>query len=253
MTFLRLDNDPVSRTAAPATAVPDTPHVPHPAVRDPFSRLQATRGNRAVRRLLRLHRPSPAHEPALSAQPPVQRISQFGVNGPYFSDADLSVEITPEIGVISAATTADTFEGGHAIVYLEYLRNGNEPLTLMIDLFNLPQLGINIEYAHQVEQFAPENYDQSSLQRFRYMKPSRRRYWVISRQQAEQAHARAVDIKNNIADYRYTYTGTGLKIKTKPMNCARFAQKILKAAGVPDDEASAGALFKVPRKLVEAE
>ncbi len=76
-----------------------------------------------------------------------------------------------------------------------------------------------------------------------------KRSWVRTRAQILNALHKARLIQHTAQNYIYTLSGRMWFTRKKPINCARFGQKLLKAAGVPASEASAGFIWKAPYQL----
>jgi hypothetical protein len=74
------------------------------------------------------------------------------------------------------------------------------------------------------------------------------RTWSISASQADKAlgKARTMETKANQGKYIYSLTGRSISFTKTGMNCARFAEEVVQAAGV---KANAGWIIKTPSEL----
>ncbi|MCA9542071.1 MAG: DUF4157 domain-containing protein, partial [Myxococcales bacterium] len=80
---------------------------------------------------------------------------------------------------------------------------------------------------------------------------TKKRSFVTTRTGIEAALAKATDIKDHLSDYAYRLMGRSFIGRKKSLNCARFGQKMLKAAGVDAADASAGSWLKLPSTLAK--
>jgi hypothetical protein len=74
------------------------------------------------------------------------------------------------------------------------------------------------------------------------------RTWNINQAKGEKAvaHAKKMEEKSNKGKYIYSITGRSISITKTGMNCARFAEEVINAAGV---SANGGWIIKTPREL----
>ncbi len=149
----------------------------------------------------------------------------------YYSQVLAGQKITENNSVFTA-TAFDTRGGGHSSVYIESLSSEGErqPQDMKIHL----------------------TYDKTSetthinLQPgFTPRKEPKRRSWVKSSADAERAIARAEEIASE-PQKKKKYRFLGGSLTKGGMNCAKFAERILKAGGI---KASSGLIFKTPSQL----
>ncbi|NEO85807.1 MAG: DUF4157 domain-containing protein [Spirulina sp. SIO3F2] len=162
----------------------------------------------------------------------------------YYSHALEAQEVTPNQGVISVVTTSDDFTGGHAIIYTEQVvEDGDDyrPVTKEIDLMPANEGdGVAINYV-----------DASEDHKERLASNNRKKSWVVDNNTIEVAINKALALQGNQDRYTYEYVGISLNPKIHAINCARFVEKVLKAAGI--GQSLAGTLFKIPKTLLEGE
>ena len=122
------------------------------------------------------------------------------------------------------ATSGDGLRGGHTTIYLEYFDANDLPLSYRIDLFTAANSGIAIRQKAMPSGEMEDTIANKGV--------GQRKTWKVNRQAAELAKAKADEVEKSVADYRYYTLGKGPS-KKKVMNCARFGQAVLKAAGIP--------------------
>lgn len=182
----------------------------------------------------------------------------------YYSHPMPGQEITENQGVITVSTSdQDNGMGGHSTLFFEYWdTNTQSPKSIRSDL---TLLGGNKSGAKkgakggdgdtsEAKQGAKKG-DKSKIN-IRILDGttetgeycanlSNKRSWVASTDQIMAGIAKAEDIQANSNDYTYAYLGFGFT-KKKPINCARFAEKVLKASGI---KATSGLIVKTPYEL----
>ena len=156
----------------------------------------------------------------------VKEMDLENINLRYISHVDPSKEITKEQGVLS--TVAVGKDGNsHAFVYIEYLQGGVRPMTIMTDL--------RVSRGN-VARIRIDDYSSNSILDSLERKPYKRS-WFVTPQQITAVLNKAREVQNNIGDYQYTKNGTHVLSsrynRKKPINCARYNDKLLKVAGLP--------------------
>ena len=143
----------------------------------------------------------------------------------FYSHVDPTKEITPKQGVISCiAVGKDAI--GHTFVYIEYLKDGVTPTSICTDLVygsDGKTVIINIE-----------DEQNNAIMNGLKDKPFKRS-WTVNMSQVDAALKKAKTTQANSSDYIYVRKGSrffGTFKKQKSVNCARYAHKILEAAGL---------------------
>jgi len=176
-----------------------------------------------------------------SSEQYLQRTEWYPRANGYYSHVLKGQKITQDNAVFTATAFKAT-GGGHSAVYIESLDSDGEPRDIKIDLHieiveekdwrgqtvHKKLSGVNVQ-----EGMIPRDIE------------SRRRSWVRPAQAVSDAVNRANEIKQLSADKR-KYRLFGGSFTKGAMNCAKFAERILKAAGI---KASSGWIFKTPSEL----
>ena len=163
----------------------------------------------------------------------------------YYSHVDPTKEITPDKGVVSPISVGK--EGiSHAFVYIEYLENGVTPTSICTDLtYNSKKKIITINI---------DNMQNNQIMNQLKDKPFKRS-WTVKMTQVKAALKKAKTTQSNTSEYTYVTTGSRplgymrrrFIDEKKSINCARYANKILKAAGI--DSGLGVGYVKTPYKV----
>lgn len=211
----------------------------------------------------------------------VRRLTYEATPDKYYSDALLGQAVDAASGVATVTGSSSVFHGGHAFIYLEYLdRDANSgaltPRTRKLELTaggaqfsgTRSGSGSGSKSGHASAGSSAHTQDHSSgssgsgsgstetlhiaigeaeSSDLKYLRRAgRRKSWVTTRDAMDRILAKARDVRTNIDKYTYKLTGRSLFARKKTVNCARFAEKILKAGGIA---ASAGTLLKTTATL----
>ena len=187
----------------------------------------------------------------------IQRVTYDYDLKKYYSEVLEGQQIDETNGVITA-TSKNGFRGGHTAIYTERLLEGNPDHT-KIDLTlgdgkssdSQPSMttdsssgsgsstgggkGVKINIKPG---FKPRDTDEPV-----------RKSWVVNASKINLLLHKAEEIKRNQSNYSYTLLGVS-PIKKNILNCAKFGEIILKAAGI---DVSAGKLFKFPDNLTKGD
>ena len=149
---------------------------------------------------------------------------------------------TAEDSFLTATSNAG-LGGGHTAIYIEYFKkeNGTDvPRNLRVELF-LGQGGSGIDIS--IRDYSSQDM-QAKL--FELGSPHKKT-WKKKRSDAESALKKAEDIQKGQADYTYYRLGRGPTLKNPVLNCARFGQRVLQAAGIDLHIGSA----KLPSRITD--
>lgn len=244
---------PAHREAAPAKPTTGDP------ARQQILDLQRRLGNQAVLQLMREGK-LPPHDGRVTPEP-VQRTGQTK-DGRLVSHADPSVDVGGDRGVISAVAAGSGV--AHTIIYFEHKQkdllvhlttgglgsSGSESKEGASEGTGMSGgvssgstgtattsgQGLNIEIREATDEELDRLYSSRS-----------KRAWARSTGELNAGLKKAHEMQDHIGDYVYKIAGTGLTFsKAKAINCARFGEEVLKAAGV---KASSGLIFKTPAEL----
>lgn len=177
----------------------------------------------------------PSADISRQANAPTQAVQRTQVNPRnkmYYSSVLEGQRITEDNAVFTA-TANNLFGGGHAAIYIETLSEGDNPQP--------KDYKVHLTYDDK----AKHTHILIKEGRLPRDEETKRRSWVKSKHNAEAALDKAEEIqKQPQKKKKYRYLGGSL---TKGgMNCAKFAERILKAGGI---KASAGLVFKTPAEL----
>ena len=161
----------------------------------------------------------------------------------FYSHFNRNMEITENQGVITALSNTNTERVGHLFIYIEYLDSESDairPVTVMTDLTTDPYFRVNIDEDYQnnprLDDFADSPYKRS---------------WAVSMSQIEAAISKANLVQQELDNYTYSKSGTRFMSSVfgskKSINCARYGNKILKAAGI--NAGFMAGYFKTPYKV----
>lgn len=151
-----------------------------------------------------------------------------------------------------ANTTEDSFltatsnagrGGGHTTIYIEYFKQSGSdyvPSNLRVELFlGARGQGISISI---------KNYSSQDMQAKLFdLGSPLKKTWKKKREDAEKAVTKAEEIQKNQANYTYYKLGRGPTLKNDVLNCARFGQRVLQAAGIDVHIGSA----KLPSRITD--
>ncbi|MEA5470576.1 DUF4157 domain-containing protein [Spirulina sp. 06S082] len=186
---------------------------------------------------------------------------------PVFFDSDLNKhyshalkaqEITATNGVITAVASGG-LAGGHTIIYTERL-NAGQPESHKIDLTVGAKSGgssgtTDMTSSGTTSSSSGTGYEEITItnkvasdESLARIGGGTKKSWVTTPDKIVKAQEKAEDVKANKAKYSYTMLGVS-PFKKNAINCARFGEVVLKAAGIP--EASAGKVIKKPSTLAE--
>ena len=207
--------------------------------------LQRTIGNRAVAGLLnRGDNSAPArqqvnqrtNQATISRSPAarntIQRTHMEDKAGAYYSNVLQGQRITENNSVITATASKDDITGGHSAVYIESLsKETGQPRDVKIHL------------TYDSE----KNHTHIDLEYGRIPHEPNTRSWVKSAANADAAISRAEEIKAQ-PQSKKKYRVLGGSATKGGMNCAKFSERILKAAGI---KASSGLIIKRPGALAK--
>ena len=202
----------------------------------------------------------------------VQRVKYNHELQKFYSEV-LSGQQIDETNAVVTATSNMALGGGHTAIYIERL-TGDKP-TLRPD-----NKKIDLVYYSGGSGSAPEGSQESMassssasdsssgsssssggssatdekgvvirIEDGMTARESNKRSWVIAASQVETLITKAREVQSNQEKYSYTLLGVS-PFKKKVMNCARFGEVILKAAGI---SASAGSVFKIPSTLTKGD
>jgi hypothetical protein len=191
----------------------------------------------------------------------VQRIFFEGAPlNKHYSHALTAQEVTNDSGVITAVKAGSG--PGHTIVYTERLVGGT-PENKEVDLTVAGKSGgksgstdkssggtVKSSSGLGYKDITITKIDAPSSDLKRLQSSSNKKSWVIDGSKIQKALDKADDVKANKAKYSYTLLGVSPFLQNA-INCARFGEVMLKAAGIP--EASAGKIIKTPAELVKGE
>ncbi|WP_258040742.1 DUF4157 domain-containing protein [Pseudanabaena sp. BC1403] len=159
----------------------------------------------------------------------IQRTYKNDEANAYYSSVLEGQKITSENAVFTA-TANDHRGGGHSIVYIEYLEN-DKPADTQVHLTAVKEATtIKINKGH-----TPRESE------------TKRRSWVRDIKDVEPALRKAEKIAN-LKPKKRKYRLLGGSLTKGGINCAKFSEQILKAAGI---KASAGLLIKTPNALAK--
>lgn len=198
--------------------------------------------------------------------------------GKYYSHALAGQVVDKDTAVATVTGSQSTFHGGHAFVYLEYLdedesTHAKAPYTLKVELRagggtlsgsggsgsskgtvhgSAASQGHSSGWSGSGSDSAKglriEMGDASDKDKGYLETAGRKRSWVVSHAAMDKIVAKAKDVAANIDDYTYKLVGRSMFALKKTVNCARFAEKILKAGGIA---ASAGWMLKTTSGLTD--
>ncbi len=178
----------------------------------------------------------------------------------HYSHALKGQEITDQNGVITAVASAGAIGGGHTIIFTERLNGGmpeNQKIELRVDGKSggasgqtdhsstgtaSSSSGIGYKEIAITNQTASD----TSLSRLQSGDGALKRSWVVKPSDIEAAQKKADEVSSNKGKYSYTLLGVSL-FRRNAINCARFGEQVLKAAGI--SSASAGSVIKKPSTL----
>lgn len=198
--------------------------------------------------------------------------------GKYYSHALAGQVVGKDNGVATVIGSRGAWHGGHAFVYLEYVdedpkSKAEVPTTLKVELragggtlsgsggsgsskgavqgsadsqgrsSGWSGSGSDSAKALRIEMGGASDSDKKALS-----KDGRKRSFVVTRSAMEKIVAKAKDVAANIDQYTYKLVGRSMFALKKTVNCARFAEKILKAGGI---SASAGWMLKTTSGLTD--
>ncbi len=140
----------------------------------------------------------------------------------YVSHSDAQPMKAGENGVITA-TSGDSPTGAHTRIFLEKVEEPDRPSTIHTDLQNPDGIRVTIEEIQD---------NKKMLDKLENL--PRRRTWRVDEGRIEDARTEADKIKGEAEDdkYKYAYFGRAPGKKKQAINCARYGEKILKAAGI---------------------
>ena len=196
----------------------------------------------------------------------------------YYSHALAGQVIDETTAVATVTGSSSVSHGGHAFIYLEYLNkdtttNVLTPVTQKVELragggtlsgsggsgpsrgavhgsaasqgYSSGWSGSGSDSANglRIEMGAAADEDKRHLG-----KAGRKRSWVTTRAAMEKILAKAKDVSDHITDYTYKLIGRSMFALKKTTNCARFAEKILKAGGLA---VSSGWMIKTTSGLTD--
>ncbi len=170
------------------------------------------------------------------------------------SSFDPSKIVTEENAIITAAATKDSFDGGHAMMFLEILGEDNLAKTYLIHLGTPDGEAIAVEIKQLQTEYQPSGF--SSLFSSRTIEgelrlPAKSQSYVIGRQKGFTAMALARQIGAN-ENIKYSVTGNKFW-NLNPfssityMNCSDFVEKILTSVGV----STSGGIASRPAAVAE--
>lgn len=186
----------------------------------------------------------------------IQRVYHDADLNKHYSHALKGQVIDDSNGVITAVSTASTM--GHTMLFTERLKGGvpeshkielrvagkSDGLSAKTDASSTGTVSSSSGVGYKEIQITNKPASDDSLDRIRSSPV--RRSWVTTPDNIEKAQDKANDVAANKAKYSYTLLGVSPFIK-QAINCARFGEVVLKAAGI--DEASAGTVIKKPVTL----
>lgn len=149
----------------------------------------------------------------------------------YYSNVLEGQKITQDNAVFTATAFDGSRGGGHSSVYIERLSAEGKPQDFKVHLTydakaKFTKINIQPGYTPREDE-------------------TKRRSWVRSSADADNALEKAQTIANEPQEKK-KYRLLGGSLTRGGMNCAKFAERILKAAGI---KASAGLIFKTPTEL----
>lgn len=234
-----------------------------PAAGDPRAAqlldLQRRIGNQAVLQLMREGKLPALGRP--TAPLPIQRTFR-AKDKKLYSHADPEEEMVGGKGVITAVAAGSGFS--HTIIYFEHKE---QDLKIDLTFGGWGSSGSRSEndsaagsvsagagtsgasgtasasgHGMRIDIVQPDDEDLTHL-----YKAGTKRSWIVKTSNLTAGLKKAEDIKDNLSDYVYKLSGTGLTFsRKKAMNCALFGEMILKAASC---RASSGIIFKTPVEL----
>ena len=190
----------------------------------------------------------------------IQRVYHDADLSKHYSHALKGQEIDASNGVITAVSTASKM--GHTMLFTERLKGGvpeSHKIELTVagksgglsgstDTSSTGTVSSSSGVGYKGIKITNKPASDDSLARIRSSPV--RRSWVTTPDNIENAQTKADEVAANKAKYSYTLLGVSPFIK-KAINCARFGEVILKAAGI--DEASAGTVIKKPVTLASGD
>lgn len=219
-----------------------------------------------------------AHEVAhaLDGEPGVvRRTYRDATLGKFYSHALAGQEVDASNAVVTVVGQSSATMKGHAWVYLEYLGTDSKdvPCTDKVELTagggTLSGSGgsgpskASVASSGESQQMSSGWSGSGSGSRSRIhitqakatskeenllSTKSAKRSWVVGRDAIDKIKAKAKKIADSTADYTYKLFGRSMFALKKTINCARFAEKILKAGGIG---VSAGWMMKTTSGLLD--
>ncbi len=198
----------------------------------------------------------------ISAERSIQRVSKNQEANQYYSDVLEGQKITRDNAVFTATSNIAP-GGGHTSIYIESLDKVGKPKNLKIHLTYGGGGGSGSDSGQQSSSVADSSSGSSSSSGGKSAtdeqgvnieiingytaRESVKKSWVVNSSQVEPAVNKAIELQSNQAKYSYTLFGVS-PFKKKVMNCAKFGEIVLKAAGI---KASSGSIFKIPSSLTK--
>jgi hypothetical protein len=166
----------------------------------------------------------------------VQKNLKLNRTAPWLSHGDKGPMEEGGEGVITA-TSGDSPTGTHTRIFMEKVEEPDSPSTIHTDLQNPDGIRVTIEEIQN---------NKEMLDKLENL--PRRRTWRVDQSRIADAKAEAERIKDEAAEskYKYVYLGRSRSKEREAINCAKYGEKVLEAAGI---SASAGRVFKIPRVL----
>lgn len=198
---------------------------------------------------------------SISSDHHIQRVSKNKDANQYYSDVLAGQKITRDNAVFTATSNIAP-GGGHTSIYIERLDELGNPRNLKIHL-TYGGGGSGSDSGQQSSSVADSSSGSSSSSGGKSAtdekgvnieiidgytaRESVKKSWVVNSSQVEPAVNKAKELQAEQEKYSYTLFGVS-PFKKKVMNCAKFGEIILKAAGI---KASSGSVFKIPSSLTK--
>ena len=192
----------------------------------------------------------------------IQRVSKNTNANQYYSDVLEGQKITRDNAVFTATSNIAP-GGGHTSIYIESLDSRGKPKNQKIHLTYGGGDGSGSDAGQQSSSVADSSSGSSSSSGGKSATDEKgvnieiingytareavKKSWVVSSASVEPAVEKARELQSQQRKYSYTLFGVS-PFRKKVMNCAKFGEIVLKAAGI---NASSGSIFKIPSTLTK--
>lgn len=199
-----------------------------------------------------------------ASQDSIQRVKFDSTLNKFYSETLEGQKIDATNAVVTATSNMGP-GGGHTAIYIERLKDGTTPENKKIDLVYGSGTSSGSDKGASTSSVSDSSSGSSSssggtsatdeegvtirIKDGLTAQESSTKSWVVKSTQVDTLIDKAKEIQSNQSKYDYTLLGISL-LRKKVMNCAKFGEIILKAAGI---KASAGKVFKLPSTLTKGD